>query len=185
MSATSNQAERDVRPAKIQLKISGRLRSEQATRPRRRAQVVKAAAVKLKVEDPSRKRQRQNAGLHERHATVCTPGTADSNSGPVNPGRLPAFARKIGELRSQPAPDIECGARVLRAIRPLSTPVTERSGATTGRRHQRRDPPPVNNPAPAPPSDPVGSAGYGRHGGQAYGGANFISLLLFSLRRSA
>ncbi len=31
---TSNQAERDVRPAKTQEKISGRLRSEQATRQR-------------------------------------------------------------------------------------------------------------------------------------------------------
>jgi hypothetical protein len=31
---TSNQAERDVRPAKTQEKISGRLRSEQATRHR-------------------------------------------------------------------------------------------------------------------------------------------------------
>ncbi|HEY3646831.1 MAG TPA: transposase, partial [Streptosporangiaceae bacterium] len=31
---TSNQAERDLRPAKTQLKISGRLRSETATRHR-------------------------------------------------------------------------------------------------------------------------------------------------------
>jgi hypothetical protein len=73
---------------------------------------MKAAAVNRKIEDSSRKRQRQNVGLHERHATMCTLGTADSNSGPVNPGRPPALARKIGDLRSQPAPDIEYSARV-------------------------------------------------------------------------
>ena len=73
---------------------------------------MKAAAIKRNIENPSRKRQRQNVGLDERHATVHLPGTAKSNSGPVNPDRLPAPARKMRDLRSQPAPDIECGARL-------------------------------------------------------------------------
>jgi hypothetical protein len=71
---------------------------------------VKATAIKRNIENPSPKGQRQNVGLDEGHTTVHLPGTAKSNSGPVNPDRLPPPARKMRDLRSQPAPDIECGA---------------------------------------------------------------------------
>ena len=47
---TSNQAERDVRPAKTQQKISGRLTSEEATRPRYRIRGYISTAAKHGVD---------------------------------------------------------------------------------------------------------------------------------------
>ena len=72
---TSNQAERDLRPAKTQQKISGRLRSEKTTRDRYAIRGYAATAAKHGTDDlhrhPRRPRREPLDAAHPRHPLNC------------------------------------------------------------------------------------------------------------------